>query len=153
MSAACFASRTARRVTDSARTFSPRTILKSIRLKSQLVGSATTATGTAAAGGLRPRRNAAAKHERGADESGCANRLRNARTPMPGECARASSAELRGIHVCGPDRWEGRGHEQPAWMCGAIRHWDCRQFVQEGCSKTSYRNYNAGFFNASRLLV
>ena len=123
---------------------------------SSAVGSATTATGTAAAGGLRPRRNAAAKHERGGDESGCANRLRNARTPMPGECARASSAELRGIHVCGPDRWEGRGHEQPAWMCGAIRHWDCRQFVQtlqEGCSKTSYRNYNAGFFNASRLLA
>ena len=38
-------------------------------------------------------------------------------------------------------------------MCGAIRHWDCRQFGLEGCSKTSYRNVNAGFFNASRLLA
>jgi hypothetical protein len=117
------------------------------------VGSATAATGAAAAAGLRPRRDAAGKHERGGNYSGCYNHLRHARTPMPGECARASSAELRGIHVCGTDQWEGRGHTEPAWMCGVIRHWDCRQFVQEGCSKTSYRNYNAGFFNASRLLA
>ena len=44
-----------------------------------------------------------------------------------------------------------RGRQEPAWMCGGIRHWDCREFVSEGCAKGSYRHQLSGFFNVSAL--
>jgi hypothetical protein len=69
----------------------------------------------------------------------------------PGECARAGAAALRGIFVCGADQWGPRGRQEPAWMCGGIRHWDCREFVSEGCAKGSYRHQLSGFFNVSAL--
>ena len=86
-----------------------------------------------------------------ADGDGCANRARRARTPLPGECARAGAAALRGIFVCGADQWGPRGRQEPAWMCGGIRHWDCREFVSEGRAKGSYRHQLSGFFNVSAL--
>jgi len=93
----------------------------------------------------------------GGDTPACRNGKRRARTPMPGECDAAPDALMRGVHVCGDDLWTTRGRTvmeggEPAWMCSAIRHWDCRVFVAGGCSKSSYRNGGLQpFFNASLL--